>query len=84
MFDGRRFHFGMERDQAAVSCQSSHSTTINNFSIFFNNVSSSYGRIKLHTKKQPLSVFSSGNSYEEVLTIRIWKMTSQFCSQCFF
>ena len=46
-----------------------------NFPNFFHNISSSLGRIKLHTENQPPSLFNSGDSYEEDLKISIWKMT---------
>ena len=46
-----------------------------NFPNLFHNISSSLGRIKLHTENQPHSLFNSGDSYEEDLKISIWKTT---------
>ena len=43
---------------------------------FVLNISSSYVNIKLHTENQPPSFVNSGDSYEEGIQIRIWKMTS--------
>ena len=47
----------------------------NNFQ-FFLTFSSSKGRNKLHTTKQPPSLLNSGDGYEEDLNIIIRKMTS--------
>ena len=49
---------------------------LNNISNCFLNISSSLVRINLHTKTQPPSLLNSGDSYEEDLKIRIWKLNS--------
>ena len=42
---------------------------------FILHISSSLGRIKLHTENQPHSLFNSRDSYIEDLKISIWKTT---------
>ena len=44
----------------------------------FRNISSSLGRIMLHTENQPPSLCSSGDSHEEDLKIGIWKTNSKY------
>ena len=47
---------------------------LNIISIFSLNNASNYVDIKLHNENHPPSLLNSGDSYEEDLKLRIWKM----------